>query len=183
MELFKVGGDCPQTNYLFMGDFVDRGFYSVETLLLLLCLKVGAAVVTACHLRNLVLLLSLKVVGSADRVVCTGRPATRPRMHCRKHKLSSRWHVIALERQAAKQSHLLTTAPTTLRAMICRQPEKLLVWCTAGALPRPDHADSGEPREPPDHTGGQPGCAWRASCLSGGALRPKPVVLPAWRSC
>ncbi len=65
MELFKVGGDCPQTNYLFMGDFVDRGFYSVETLLLLLCLKVGAAVVTACHLRNLVLLLSLKVVGSA----------------------------------------------------------------------------------------------------------------------
>ena len=40
MELFKVGGDCPQTSYLFMGDFVDRGFYSVETFLLLLALKV-----------------------------------------------------------------------------------------------------------------------------------------------
>ena len=40
MELFKGGGDCPQTNYLFMGDFVDRGFYSVETFLLLLALKV-----------------------------------------------------------------------------------------------------------------------------------------------
>ncbi len=40
MELFKVGGECPQTNYLFMGDFVDRGFYSVETFLLLLALKV-----------------------------------------------------------------------------------------------------------------------------------------------
>lgn len=39
-ELFKVGGDCPRTNYLFMGDFVDRGFYSVETFLLLLALKV-----------------------------------------------------------------------------------------------------------------------------------------------
>merc|ERR1711907_263278 len=39
-ELFKVGGECPQTNYLFMGDFVDRGFYSVETFLLLLALKV-----------------------------------------------------------------------------------------------------------------------------------------------
>jgi serine/threonine-protein phosphatase 4 catalytic subunit len=40
MELFKVGGDCPKTNYIFMGDFVDRGFHSVETFLLLLALKV-----------------------------------------------------------------------------------------------------------------------------------------------
>ncbi|BFZ56539.1 phosphoprotein phosphatase PP4 catalytic subunit [Savitreella phatthalungensis] len=40
MELLRVGGDCPTTNYLFMGDFVDRGFYSLETFLLLLCLKV-----------------------------------------------------------------------------------------------------------------------------------------------
>ena len=39
-ELFKVGGMCPDTQYLFMGDFVDRGFHSVETLLLLLALKV-----------------------------------------------------------------------------------------------------------------------------------------------
>ena len=39
-ELFNVGGECPDTNYLFMGDFVDRGFYSVETFLLLLALKV-----------------------------------------------------------------------------------------------------------------------------------------------
>jgi len=40
MELFRVGGDVPDTNYLFMGDFVDRGFYSLESFLLLLSLKV-----------------------------------------------------------------------------------------------------------------------------------------------
>lgn len=39
--LSQVGGDVPDTNYLFMGDFVDRGFYSVETFLLLLALKVS----------------------------------------------------------------------------------------------------------------------------------------------
>ncbi|KAF8461804.1 Metallo-dependent phosphatase-like protein [Gautieria morchelliformis] len=40
LELFKMGGTCPDTNYLFMGDFVDRGYFSVETFLLLLALKV-----------------------------------------------------------------------------------------------------------------------------------------------
>ena len=40
IELFKIGGYLPDTNYLFMGDYVDRGYYSVECVTLLICLKV-----------------------------------------------------------------------------------------------------------------------------------------------
>ncbi|KAF9008347.1 hypothetical protein BDQ17DRAFT_145170 [Cyathus striatus] len=35
MELFRIGGFSPWASYFFMGDFVDRGFYSIETFLLL----------------------------------------------------------------------------------------------------------------------------------------------------
>jgi serine/threonine-protein phosphatase 2A catalytic subunit len=39
MELFRIGGRLPDTNLLFMGDYVDRGYYSVETVSLLIALK------------------------------------------------------------------------------------------------------------------------------------------------
>lgn len=39
LQLLNVGGWPPETSYIFLGDFVDRGHNSVETLSLLLCLK------------------------------------------------------------------------------------------------------------------------------------------------
>ncbi|OBA27429.1 Metallo-dependent phosphatase [Hanseniaspora valbyensis NRRL Y-1626] len=39
LEIFNIGGYIPETNYLFLGDYVDRGLYSLETIMLLLVLK------------------------------------------------------------------------------------------------------------------------------------------------
>ncbi|GMM55949.1 putative serine/threonine-protein kinase [Maudiozyma humilis] len=39
LEMFSIGGRVPDTNYLFLGDYVDRGLYSIETIMLLIVLK------------------------------------------------------------------------------------------------------------------------------------------------
>ncbi|ANB14547.1 type 2A-related serine/threonine-protein phosphatase SIT4 [Sugiyamaella lignohabitans] len=40
LELFRVSGGLPDdVNYIFLGDFVDRGYFSLETFTLLMCLK------------------------------------------------------------------------------------------------------------------------------------------------
>lgn len=39
LEIFRILGPPPNTNYLFLGDYVDRGYYLVETISLLIVLK------------------------------------------------------------------------------------------------------------------------------------------------
>ena len=40
LKLFQIGSFPPEKNYIFMGDYVDRGKQSIECICLLLCYKI-----------------------------------------------------------------------------------------------------------------------------------------------
>ena len=48
LRLFEYGGFPPEANYLFLGDYVDRGKQSLETICLLLAYKVRFDCFAAC---------------------------------------------------------------------------------------------------------------------------------------
>ncbi len=41
LRLFNMGGWPPQSNYMFLGDYVDRGRFNVEVISLMMALKVS----------------------------------------------------------------------------------------------------------------------------------------------
>ena len=52
LKILEIGGSPEKTKYLFLGDFVDRGSFSIEVLILLYSLKVKLFLMFSWLIRN-----------------------------------------------------------------------------------------------------------------------------------